>query len=140
MIQTNQAKTDFLPDAIDGIKEVLKDSVEFALLFGSAVTGRMTLESDIDIGAYFKKPIGFDEILGIKAALSDKTDRDIDLIVMNTGDTIITMQILANGKLFINNDPGFFIRYKAGKIGEYIDFKMDRKIIEDNLLRGRIYA
>jgi predicted nucleotidyltransferase len=57
---------------IDFIKEVLKDSVEFALLFGSMVTGRISPESDIDIGAYFKNPVGFDEYFGIKAALSDK--------------------------------------------------------------------
>lgn len=140
MAQFIPDKTVFPHDLVKGIKETLKDKVEFALLFGSAVTGRMTLESDIDIGAYFKKPVGFDEYIAIKDVLSTTCSRDIDLVVVNSCDTIIGMQILANGRLFINNNPGFFILYKAGKIGEYIDFKIDRKIIEDNLLRGRIYA
>jgi hypothetical protein len=35
---------------------------------------------------------------------------------------------------------GLFVLYKAQKTGEYIDFKMDRKIIEDNILNGRRYS
>jgi predicted nucleotidyltransferase len=130
-----------LQDIIEPMKTILEDKVEFALLFGSAVTGRITSESDIDIGVFFKDPnISFDKYLDFKDALSTSCHREVDLINMNTSDIIITMQILANGSLLINNNPGHFVLYKAQKIGEYIDFKMDRKIIEENLLRGRIYA
>jgi len=127
-------------DIIDGIKEFLKEKVEFALLFGSTVTGRVSAESDIDIGVFFNKTPGFDEYIELKRTLSEASNRDVDLVTLNTCDTIISMQILATGIIFINNNPGFFVRYKAGIIGEYIDFKIDRKIVEDNLLQGRLYA
>ena len=50
------------------------------------------------------------------------------------------MQVLANGELIVNNNHNLFVRYKARKISEYIDFKMDRKAIEENILIGGIYA
>ena len=132
------------PDALgicDRFRKMLLEKAEFALLFGSAARGRLTPESDIDIGVYLKKrQIGFEEYLDLKSELSLVVERDVDLVVMNTCDVIIAMQVLANGVVIINNDPGLFVLYKARKISEYIDFKMDRKIIEDNILRGRLYA
>jgi len=98
-------------------------------------------ESDIDIGIYLKKgKPDFEEYFKLKGALSDASDRDVDLVILNTCDIIIAMQIIANGELIVNNNPGMFIRYKAEKISQYIDFKMSRKIIEENLLRGGIHA
>ena len=126
-----------MADINESIKNVLSGQVEFAVLFGSAASSHMNAESDIDIGAYLLTPkIGFREYVDLKIALSDVTERDVDLVIMNTCDIIIAMQILANGTVIINNNPGLFVLYKAEKTGEYIDFKMDRKIIEDNLLRG----
>jgi predicted nucleotidyltransferase len=120
---------------------ILCEKAEFALLFGSIKSGRIMPESDIDIGIYLKKgKIDFNEYLDLKVELSTVSDREIDVVILNTCDIIIAMQILANGELIINNNHNLFVRYKAKKIGEYIDFKMDRKEIEDNILRGRIYA
>jgi predicted nucleotidyltransferase len=128
-------------DLLSPLVPVLREKAEFALLFGSAAAGRLTEESDIDIGVYLREPkIIYDEYADLIFKLNEATCREIDLVIMNTCDIIIAMQILANGKLIINNNPGAFVLYKARKIGEYIDFKMDRKIIEDSLLKGRIYA
>lgn len=129
------------PGITEKITAILSDKVMFALLFGSSVTGRLTPESDIDIGAWFlNHQIDFEKIITVQNALSDMIGRNVDLIWLNHCDIIITMQVLANGKLLINNDPGQFLLYKARKISEYIDFKADRKVIEDSMLRGRIYA
>lgn len=134
-------ETDSKTTALAPIIPLLRERAEFALLFGSLKSGRIMPESDIDIGVFLKegKP-DFEEYLGLKSALSDASGREVDLVILNTCDIIIAMQIIANGELIINNNPGMFIRYKAAKISEYIDFKMSRKIIEENLLRGGIYA
>jgi predicted nucleotidyltransferase len=130
-------KTDLLKPIIP----LLQEKAEFALLFGSIKSGRIMPESDIDIGVYLKKEkIDFNEYLDFKSTLSSVSGREIDLVILNTCDIIIAMQIIANGEMIVNNNPGKFILFKARKIGEYIDFKMDRKIIEENLLRGGIYA
>lgn len=134
-------ETDSKTAALAPIIALLREKAEFVLLFGSIKSGRIMPESDIDIGVYLKKgKLDFEEYLRLKGALSDASEREVDLVILNTCDIIIAMQIIANGELIINNNPGMFIRYKAEKISEYIDFKMSRKIIEENLLRGGIYA
>jgi|WetSurMetagenome_2_1015567.scaffolds.fasta_scaffold00026_66 predicted nucleotidyltransferase len=134
-------ETDRKTTALAPIIPLLREKAEFALVFGSLKSGRIMPESDIDIGVYLKKgKPDFEEYFKLKGALSDASDRDVDLVILNACDIIIAMQIIANGELIINNNPGMFIRYKAEKISQYIDFKMSRKIIEENLLRGGIHA
>ncbi len=97
-----------------------------------------TLKRELDKKAVFfkKRPKGISDILGLTSSLSKKTGREVDLIVLNDADIMITMQILANGKLMINHLPSKFIEFKARKMSEYLDFKISRRRIEENLLRG----
>ncbi|MBD3321854.1 MAG: hypothetical protein GF350_12230 [Chitinivibrionales bacterium] len=130
-----------LESIVSRIEPILKNQVEFALLFGSVLTENFAGESDIDCAAYFKEPPGsFSDRAQLTLDLEDALQKKVDFIFLNSADTIITMQVLANGELIINNDPGEFVVYKAQKISEYIDFKRSRKIIEDSMLNGRIYA
>ena len=66
--------------------------------------------------------------------------RNIDVVLLNNSDIIITMQILAKGELIVNNNPRHLIEFKTKALSQYPDFKMSRKIIEDHLLNVRIYA
>lgn len=138
-----------MPIAFDDMKEEIIRALQrhfqsravFALLFGSFAAGRATAESDVDVAVYLiDKPRSVDEQLDLLSETSELPGRRTDCIILNTADIIITMQALFNGELIINNDPGFFLDFKARKMSEYIDFKRDRKIIEDNLLRGREHA
>jgi len=121
--------------------ELLKGKAEFALLFGSITNDNFNIESDIDIAVYFNSEFNTKEKkAGIRREIIKSFDRDIDLIILNDADIIITMQVLANGNIIINENNSNFILFKAKKISEYLDFKISRKIIEDNMLNGRIYA
>jgi predicted nucleotidyltransferase len=123
------------------IINLLQTEVIFAYLFGSVTSGRLHPQSDIDIAVYFEQPLG---ALDIKLAFIQKVsavfEREVDVIFLNEADIIITMQILTNGELIINNHPAKHILYKASKLSEYADFKVSRQIIEKNMLAGRIYA
>ncbi|MEM4261016.1 MAG: nucleotidyltransferase domain-containing protein [Candidatus Woesearchaeota archaeon] len=120
----------------DEILSNLDDIIDFVLVFGSFATGNFNDESDIDIGIYVNDKLYSEEtITEIIDKFNELTDREIDLVVLNDADPIITMQILANGKLIYCKDKHQFNLYKARKISEYLDFKMSRKIIEDNLLK-----
>ena len=126
---------------MDKIQETLtkyfKDKAKFVLLFGSTAKGSNNSESDIDIGVYYSEPKEFSEWFEDQTQLSELFQKEVDLIYLNESDTIITMQVLANGNLVFCNDISLFHSFKAQKISEYIDFKQDRKIIEDNLLRKK---
>jgi predicted nucleotidyltransferase len=121
--------------------ELLKGKAEFALLFGSITNDNFNIESDIDIAIYFNSEFNTKEKkAGIRSEIFNSFDRDIDLIILNDADIIITMQVLANGNIIINENNSNFVLFKAKKISEYLDFKISRKIIEDNMLNGRIYT
>lgn len=130
-----------MPDIIKSITSILQDKVEFALLFGSFITANYNSKSDIDIAAFFR-PFNTDmeTIIDLNAQIISVVDRDTDLICLNTSDIIITLQVLARGRLIFARDNSLFYQFKARKISEYLDFKMDRKIIEDRLLVGGLYA
>lgn len=120
---------------------LLRDRVVFALLFGSVIRDDFRPESDIDVAVYLKQlPAKRKDLFSMLGALRREFERDLDIIVLNTSDIIITMQVLANGRLLLDNDHVAFVTFKARKISEYLDFKKDRLVIEKNLSNGKIYA
>lgn len=124
---------------ISKLKEILKDKVEFALLFGSINKENYNSNSDIDVAVFLKPEFyNTEQIIKLRKELAYSFIRDVDLVILNDADTIITMQAIANGSLIIDN--GKYTLFKARKISEYLDFKMSRKIIEDNMLNGRLYV
>ena len=111
------------------------------MLFGSFITDNYNSKSDIDIAAFFRPfNTGLDTIIDLNSQIMVAVGRDTDLICLNTSDIIITLQVLARGRLIFARDNSLFYQFKARKISEYLDFKMDRKIIEDRLLVGGLYA
>ncbi|OFZ81205.1 MAG: hypothetical protein A2583_05335 [Bdellovibrionales bacterium RIFOXYD1_FULL_53_11] len=123
--------------AISKLTSLLANNAVFAILFGSARENRLGAESDIDVGIFLKKPPeNAKKKLEFLSRLSRNFSRDLDTVILNTSDVIITAQILANGEVILNNNPHALIAFKSRKISEYIDFKRSRKIIEDRLVKG----
>jgi len=128
-------------EIIETIVQILEKKVVFAYLYGSVITGRIQHESDIDIGVFLKKANPtLEDRLNIISELTRDIHRKVDLVLLNLCDPIIAMQILSNGQLIINQDNTQRIQYIVKKLNEYADLKISRKIIEDHLLNGRIYA
>ena len=128
-------------EIVNRLKKLFDDKVEFAFIFGSIATGRFYEHSDIDAAVYLKEmPVDTEARLNFISSISKEFNRKIDLIILNDCDIVIAMQVLANGILIINNNPHLFIRFKARKLSEYPDFKISRRIVEERLLNGRIYA
>ncbi len=123
------------------MKQLLNKKAEFAYLYGSIVSDRFTEKSDIDVAVYLKRtPQNIHEQWEFMSDLNKNFIRNIDVVLLNNSDIIITMQILAKGELIVNNNPRHLIEFKTKALSQYPDFKMSRKIIEDHLLNGRIYA
>ena len=121
--------------------QIIREEVVFAYVFGSVISGRLHPQSDVDIGVYLRQPPGsLDDKLAFIRKVAAAFNRDVDVIFLNDADIIISMQILTNGELLINNDNERLVLFKAAKLGEYADFKFSRQIIEQNMLSGRIYA
>jgi uncharacterized protein len=129
----------------DRINKLLKylpaqQDVLVAFVFGSFVSGDITVMSDLDIAILFDGRIDFSRTGCIREELSDLLGIDVDIVVLNTAAPVIKMQILKKGRLVYVRERRAYNEFFVTAVKEYDDLKRNRKEIEDNILKGRIYA
>ena len=127
------------------MEQALKDffskekDVTLAILMGSFAKGTARKDSDVDVALLFSSPPDFMEILDYKHRLSVLLKKEVDLVVLNTAGPVIKKQALKTGIVLLSRDNAyedFFVR----TLNEYDDLKYYRREIEENILRGRLYA
>lgn len=122
-------------EAIAKLLPLSQKYADFALLFGSSASDRMTDESDVDFAIYLAPVFWGQDQLAIREDFRSCLNRDLDLIFLNDADIIITHQVLTTGELVFERVSGAFAEFKGQKLSQYLDFKLSRKVIEDNLLK-----
>ena len=108
-------------------------------LFGSFARGFGTDESDVDVAIMFEKVPDFYELCDLKDQLSRRVGKEVDIVRLNTASPIIRMHVLRYG-LLVKKDKRAYNDFFVSTFNEYNDLKYVRKEIEENLLKGRIYA
>jgi len=108
-------------------------------LFGSFARGFGTDESDVDVAIMFEKVPDFYELSDLQEELSGHVGKEVDIVILNTASPVLKMRILRYG-LMIKKDQRTYNDFYVNTLNEYDDLKYFRKEIEDNILRGRIYA
>jgi predicted nucleotidyltransferase len=121
-------------------ESVLVNRFRFVLLLGSAATERFNINSDIDLGVYFNVKCTYDELARLRGQLELIFDRECDLVQLNEVDLIFSRQVIETGRELAMADRSFFNIWRAEQLSRYPDFKISRKIIEDNLLRRKKYV
>jgi len=114
------------------LAEVLK-GVQFAILFGSLVSGVLRADSDVDLGVMFPRPLGADRLIRLTGEVAAVFSRDADILDLRRAGPIIKMQVLRYGRPVIVNDPDAFERFRMYTPGEYADFKLWRRPIEETI-------
>lgn len=117
-----------------------RDDLVLAFLFGSFARGQAASSSDLDVAVYFSGPVGFHEVASLREDLSAMLGIETDLLVLNTAPPVIRMQVLRHGTVLVNKDPKVYNTFFVETVKAYDDLKRSRKEIEDNILKGRIYA
>ena len=127
---------------LESLRGCLQDKVQFALYFGSFGTDRFVVRnesfdpSDIDLAVFLGREADFDEQMDmtfdIQRSLSHAYETDV--VFLDNADPIIKKQVMDNGTPFVMNDRDAWISFKMKAINEYIDFKMDRRLIEEKLV------
>ena len=118
----------------------MKRDILLAFLFGSFASKRIRRSSDVDIGILFKTVPDMDAINGVAEELSLILRREIDLVILNQASPVLKMQILKNGILLYASKRKRFYQFFTDTVNQYDDLKQIRKICEENILKGRIYA
>ena len=137
-------KPDILRNAklVKSLKIIFKErqGILLAFVFGSFSSNRMRPSSDVDIGILFKTFPHRDAIVELTADLSSILKREVDLVVLNQGSPVLKMQILKYGILLYARNLKYFHQFFVATANEYDDLKRIRKVCEESILKGRIYA
>lgn len=116
------------------------DNAIFAFLFGSYAEGSVTRDSDLDIAIFFNSRPDIYMRNELRGKLEKMLGKTADLVALNEASPVIRMQVLRKGILLVNKDPRVYDEFFVNTIKEYYDLKQNRKQIEENILKGRIYA
>ena len=128
---------------VEVIKDFLikKASAQLIILFGSAVTGRMRQDSDIDIAFLSNKNLDVYEVYLISQELSSLLGRDIDLIDLKKASTVFKANILATGKIIYFADENIKCDFQIRTLKAYCLLNEERKLVLDKIReRGKIYG
>ncbi|MBI4826303.1 MAG: nucleotidyltransferase domain-containing protein [Nitrospirae bacterium] len=117
-----------------------KEDIFLAFVFGSAASGRLTKESDVDIAVLCRRMPDFHEVLNITGEVSEIVNKEVDVVILNDSSPVIRMQVLKNGRLIKRKDDAIYNNFYVRTVKEYDDLKYIRKEAEDKILRGSIYA
>ena len=93
---------------IEQIKELLSQQpgIELAVLYGSAATGKMRPDSDVDIAVLFKEPLTINQKINIVAQLEKVTNRTVDLTDLSNLSGTILKEVLTKGKVLLELNEG----------------------------------
>lgn len=118
-----------------------REAVTAVYLFGSAAQGRMNRFSDIDVAVLYRRNQTPDlrRQLADQETLSERLNRTVDLVNLNTASPILGRQVLKNGRLLLNQDPSAVNNYFVQTLNAYFDLKRSRREIEANLYNVSIY-
>jgi uncharacterized protein len=98
--------------------------VEVAILFGSAATGKLRADSDIDIGVLppFGREISFAEELALGTDLERVLGREVDLVRLDTASTLLRFEA-SRGRCLLESRPEAFADFVARALFEYEDLR-----------------
>lgn len=128
------------------LKDVFNDYpyIASAYFFGSHVSGKTTLESDVDIAILVKNnaPKG-KEFLHEEDYLAYKVARmlgvkEVDLVDLNSKGIVFQHNVLRTGILVYDGDPAFRIKFETEVIIRFCGFEPTLRYIENLQLKGRI--
>ncbi|MGE5629744.1 MAG: type VII toxin-antitoxin system MntA family adenylyltransferase antitoxin [Caulobacteraceae bacterium] len=128
---------------LEAIKNRLieRASAFIIILFGSAASGRMREDSDIDIAFLSDKKLSEYEVFEIAQELGCILGRDVDLIDMSKASTVFKANILGTGKIIYSTDEKKKHEFQIITFKEYCLLNEERKEILDRVReRGTIYA
>jgi len=126
-----------LPEAVDYLKS--HRQILFAYLFGSLAHGKPQPLSDVDIAVYLKQGSNLAEMkLDILGNLMSILQTDeIDLVVLNTAELPLVMNIIKSRKVVVDSVPFERHIFESVTMRKYFDFSVkEANMLERRYLHG----
>ena len=80
--------------------------LRLAILYGSAATGKMRADSDVDIAVLFDHPLNAQQKMALISHLERELQRDVDLVDLFSLSGTILKQVLRKGRVLIQTKSG----------------------------------
>jgi len=112
------------PDIIQSVSRTLASeaNLKVALVYGSAATGKMRRDSDVDVAVLFDEPLSMDARLALWGRLTEGTQREIDLLDLYDLGGEILHQVLTKGRVVVKNDEQAYYRLLQRMVYNAEDF------------------
>lgn len=102
----------------------------FAVLFGSAASGRLRPDSDVDVAVYgesagrleIEQEREIDRETEIQIALERAIQRNVELLILNRSPATVCAAALTSGRVVLMRDESFYSRYFLAVTSVAIDF------------------
>jgi len=127
---------------IELVKTYLQEQIApyLIIVFGSALTGQMLPDSDIDIAFLAEQKCSAYELFMISQQLADKLGRDVDLVNLETASTVFQARVLTTGKVIYCADDTKRMLFYMLTLKKYARLNEERRPILDKItLRGMAY-
>lgn len=112
----------------------LAPDLQYAYLFGSAVTDQLRSDSDIDIAIATHQPMEASKLGRLVGELEKCVDRPIDVVDLDRAGPILAMQVLRHGELLLDPDHRARVEFEMHTPSRYADWKRMRRPIDRALL------
>lgn len=105
-----------------------RGEVNAVYMFGSAVSGRQNIESDIDIAVLIDeaklKKKSYDALRNRYYSDSPSLSlRPLDIVILNTAPPFLKHRIIKTGKVIFDRNKKRRVRFTADAVLEYLDYK-----------------
>lgn len=102
-------------------------------VFGSAVSGRLREDSDVDFAVFYAPDAARDiaDRARLVGDLEAILQRSVDLGRLSSRNLVYAVQATQRGKLLYARDPQEALAFVSRMYSLYLDLKYDRKVVED---------
>ena len=115
---TTTAQPDHRSDARDALQALFPELIG-AWMFGSAVTGRLRADSDIDLAVWCGRPMDGVRRFEAQRGLGVILDRDVDLVDLASVSTLLAKEVVSNGVVLVQHDAGAVLDFHARTLSDY---------------------
>ncbi|MGI5880550.1 MAG: type VII toxin-antitoxin system MntA family adenylyltransferase antitoxin [Syntrophomonadaceae bacterium] len=130
-------------EQINIIKTFLEQQLNpyLIVIFGSAITGQLRPDSDVDIAFLSDRKIGSYQLFLISQKLADQLGREVHLIDLEQASTVLQAQIVGKGQIILDKEPIRRQEYYILVLKMYARLNEERAPIFKKIKeRGSIYA
>jgi uncharacterized protein len=113
------------PSSLQGLSDLIdyfrSEGISTCLLYGSAASGSIRSDSDIDLAIAGADLLGAEELSRYYLKAVSLLHREVDLRDLRRAKGLYLKEILAMGRILLNEDPGFL----GNKAIEMMDYQTD---------------